>query len=172
MSGGVVRQQTVFIQALDIFVVNFRHITNNMGQGGAVRVETALIAFDFQSREAVLIYRKPCHLYLVERGFQRNRGKAAGTAAFFFIIRDVFIGQIDNLAQLIQYVRQVSDFLRHDFELINGSVFRQQRAFAVINQTPARRNRNQFDPVIIGTGLIIFMAVNLEMIEIHHQYGR
>ncbi|SPX94681.1 Uncharacterised protein [Morganella morganii] len=143
-----------------------------MGQGRPVRVEAALITFDFQSRETVLINRKPCHLNLAERGFQRNRGKAARTAALFFIICDVFIGQIDDFAQLIQYIRQVSDLLRYDFELINRSVFRQQSASAVINHATAWRNRNQFYPVIIGTGLIIFMAVNLEMIEIHHQYGR
>ncbi|MNS84070.1 hypothetical protein D3C72_1178820 [compost metagenome] len=58
MSRGVVRQLAVFIEPVDIFIVYFGNVADDVRQRGAVRIETTLIAFDFNAGEAVLIHRK------------------------------------------------------------------------------------------------------------------
>ena len=61
--GGVVSQLPLFIQAIDVFIVNFRDVADNVGQGGVIGIVAALIAFDFHAGKTVLVHRETGNLH-------------------------------------------------------------------------------------------------------------
>ncbi|MNH24187.1 hypothetical protein D3C79_841060 [compost metagenome] len=77
VSGGVVRQLAVFVQPFDVAIVDLRDIAGDMGEGGAIRIIAALVAFHFHSGEAELIDRKAGDLHFVQRGFHRDGNETA-----------------------------------------------------------------------------------------------
>ena len=76
MGRRVVSEFAIFIQAFDVFIVNFRYVANNVGQGRAIGVEAAFIAFHLNAREAVLVNSKAGDLDFGQVRFHRNGGKA------------------------------------------------------------------------------------------------
>ncbi|MNC15086.1 hypothetical protein D3C75_628880 [compost metagenome] len=90
--GRVVCQFAVFIQTLNVFIVDFGNVANNVGQRRAVWVETAFIAFHFNAGEVVLIHGKTRNLHFCEVSFDRNGGEAMGTRAFFLKVNNIFVG--------------------------------------------------------------------------------
>ncbi|MNZ31135.1 hypothetical protein D3C78_484270 [compost metagenome] len=119
---GVVCQLAVFIQALNVFIVNLRNVANDVRQRRAVRIIAALITFHLNSREAILVHRKAGNLNFRQIGFDRNRGKTVGTCTLFLEGRDIVIGEIDYAFQRIQRVLHIIHFLRHHLDLVDGTV--------------------------------------------------
>ena len=147
--GGVVSQLSLFIQAIDVFIVNFGDVADNVGQSGIIGIVAALIAFDFHAGKTVLVNRETGDLHFTEIDFHRNGGKAVRAGALFFKVRYIVIGEIDNVAQRIQRLLNVVDLLRHHFQLVNRAVERQRRAVAIVDNAAARRNRDQLDAVFV-----------------------
>ena len=73
---GVVRQLAVFIEAVDVFVVNLGDVANHMRQRGSVRVVATLVPLYFHAGETVLVYRKAGHLDFRQVGFNRDGGES------------------------------------------------------------------------------------------------
>ncbi|CSE33810.1 Uncharacterised protein [Shigella sonnei] len=71
----IVGQFAVIIQAFDVFIVDFRHIADDVGQRRTVRIVTTFIAFNFDTRKTVLIDGKASYLYFGQVSFHRNRGE-------------------------------------------------------------------------------------------------
>ena len=96
MGGSVVSQLAILIQSFNVFIVNLRHVANDMGERGTIRVEPALIALHFNAREAVLVNGKTCNLDFGQVSFDGNRGKAVRTCALFLECRNIVIGQVSS----------------------------------------------------------------------------
>ena len=60
---------------LDVFIVDFRHIADDVGQRRTVRIVTTFIAFNFNTRKTVLIDGKASYLYFGQVSFHRNGGE-------------------------------------------------------------------------------------------------
>ena len=92
MGRGVVGQFALFIEAVDVFIVNFRHVADDVRQRRVIGVVTALVAFDFHAGKAVLVDGKAGHLHFAEVDLYRNRGKAMGAGALLFEAGDIIVG--------------------------------------------------------------------------------
>src|SRR5476651_1289604 len=88
----VVRQYAVFIQTLDVAVVDFRHITNHVGEGGTIGIITTLIAYDFNAGEIELVDGKTGDLNFSQGSFDGNRGETARAFTLFLKIINIFRG--------------------------------------------------------------------------------
>ena len=93
---GVVRQLAVFIEALDVFIVNLGNVANHMRQRGSVRIVATLVTLHFHTGEAVLVHRKTGDLDFRQIGFNRNGGETVRAGPFFFESGDIVIVKIDN----------------------------------------------------------------------------
>ncbi len=168
---GIVRQLAVFVEALHVFIVDFRHVADNVGQGGTIGVVAALIAFHFHAGKAVLVHGETRHLYFRQVGFHRDGGKTMGAGTLFFERRDVVIRQIHHAAQRVERLLHVIDFFRHHLDLVDGAVEGQRDAVAIVNNAAAGRDRHQLDAVFVGARLVIGEAQDLQIIEIRDQYA-
>ena len=99
----VVGQFALFIQAIDVFIVNFRDVADNVGQGGVIRIVAALVAFDFNAGKAVLVNGETRHLDFIKIDLHRNRGETVRARALFFKAGDVVVGQGDDAASAARY---------------------------------------------------------------------
>ena len=72
--------------------------------------------------------------------------------------------------QLVGCLLQILGLFRHDFQAVDRAVFRQQYAVRVIDEAPWRCHRHDPDPVVVGTGLIGFVRLYLQVIEITQQH--
>ena len=89
---GVVGQFALFIEAVDVFIVNFRNVADDVRQRRVIGIVTALVAFDFHAGKAVLVDGKAGHLHFAEVDLYRNRGKAMGAGALLFEAGDIIVG--------------------------------------------------------------------------------
>ena len=119
---GVVRQLAVFIEAVDVFVVNLGDVANHMRQRGAVGVVATLVALYFHAGETVLVYRKAGHLDFRQVGFNRYGGETVRAGALFFEGGDIVVVKVDNAFQRFQRILNIIDFFRHHLDLIDGAV--------------------------------------------------
>ena len=120
-----------------------------MGEGGTIRVETALVAFYFHAREAVLVDGKARHLDFRQVGFQWDRGKAMRACALFFKGGNIVVGQINDVAQAIDGLLHAVDFLRHDLKLVDRAVKRQGSAVTIVNDAAAGGDWHQLNAVFV-----------------------
>ena len=149
MGCGVVSQLAVFIKAFDVFIVDFGDVTNDVRQRGAVRIVAAFIAFDFHTRETVLVNGKTGDLHFRQVGFYRNGGEAVRTCALFFERSDIVISQVDNASQRVQRILHVIHFLGHHLYLVDGAIKRQRRAVTIVDNAAAGRDGHQLDTVFV-----------------------
>ena len=95
--GGVVRQLAVFIETVDVFIVNLGYVANHVRQRRAIRVIASLIAFDFYAGKTVLVYGKTRDLDFCQVRFDRNRGETVRTGTFLLKGGNIVIVEIDNV---------------------------------------------------------------------------
>ncbi len=91
MGGGVVRQFVFSVETLDVFIIDFRYVADNVGQRRSVWIIAAFIAFDFDARKTVLVDSKARDLNFRQVCFHRNRSKAMGSGALFFKGGDIVV---------------------------------------------------------------------------------
>ncbi len=167
----IVGEFAVFVQPVDVFIVDFRDIADDMRQGRAVRVEAALVAFDLYAGKTVLVHGETGYLHLGEVGFYRYRREAMRAGALFFEGGNIVVIQIDYAAQRFERLLHVIDLLWHHFNLIDRAVQRQWRTVAIVDNAAAWGDRDEFNAVFVGAGLVIGKTDNLQIIEVGDQHA-
>src|SRR5690606_28357125 len=119
---GVVCQLAVFIETLNVFVVDLGDVADHVRQRGTVRVVATLVAFHFHTGKTVLVDGKAGDLDFRQVGFNRNGGKTVRTGALFLEGSNIVIVKIDNASQCFQRILHVVDFFRHHLNLVDGAV--------------------------------------------------
>ena len=84
---------------------------------------------------------------------------------------DVIIGQINHVAQSVQRLLHVIDFLWHHFYLVDSAVERQRDTVTVVNNAAAGRDRHQLNAVFIRASLVVVEANNLHIIQVGDKHA-
>ena len=69
MVGGIILGFAIFCQPLQVVIVNFRDVANNVRQLGAVGIVALLVVLHGYAGEMEFVHRKARHFDIAQRGF-------------------------------------------------------------------------------------------------------
>ena len=157
----IVFGDTFRIQPFVVAIVDFRDITNHMGQIGPIGIFTILVGLNAGTGKAELIDRKAGNLLFGQLLFQHDRLVTTGllqrTAEGVNLVRR----QINDWRQFPQRGVHIVDFIRRQRDGVPADVAHQRNTVAVINQPARRGDGDHLDVVLVGARLVVGMVAHL-----------
>ncbi len=167
--GGIVLANSLFIKTFVIVVINFRHVADHVRQVRPIGILAVFVAADVNAGKAVLVHREAGDFFIRQLGFQDHRFITATGMQRAGEGIDIVRRQVDNRRQFSQQRLHVLNFIGNDFNVMPGHVSDQRDAIAIENNPSRWGDRDHFDVILIGSGLIILILLYLQMVQIHHQ---
>ncbi|MND94763.1 hypothetical protein D3C80_869940 [compost metagenome] len=170
LGGGIVGELVLLVEALHVTGVDLGHIAQRMGQGIAKRIVALEIGLYAGARIVVLVDREEGDLIL---GQLLEQGHRLEAALALHLGQEPLLGPLrqgQQGDQLVGRLLQILGLFRHYLQAVDGAVLRQQHAVGVIDEAPWRCHRHDPDPVVVGTGLIGFVRLYLQIVEITQQH--
>ncbi len=160
----------VIIQAFDVFIVDFRHIADDVGQRRTVRIVTTFIAFNAGTRKTVLVdgKRELLLVRLVFTGIEVKRCERARS----FECNNIIIGPDQpRCAKRPAFAARYRLSPASHFYLVDSAVESQRDTVTVVDNAAAGCDRHQLNAVFIRAGLVVGKANNLQIIQVGDKHA-
>ena len=161
MVRSIVFRLAVFVQALQVAVVDFRYIADHVRQLGAVGVVTLLVALHRDARKTELVDRKSRHFNIAQGRLQGHLLVATVVVHIVAETGDIIGAQIHDRCQCVQQCGHIGNFARDHLQAVEGDVLYQRDTVAIENKPTAWRDRQHFYVILIRSGLIEIVLLNL-----------
>ena len=170
LGGGIVGELLLLLEALHVTGVDLGHVAQGMGEGVAERVVALEVGLDAGPRVVMLVDREEGDLVF---GQLLEQGHGLEAALTFDLGQELLLGPLRQGQQGDKVVRgllQVLGLFGHDLQAVDRAVFRQQDTVGVVDEATGRRHRYHTDAVVVGSGLISFVRLYLQVVEVSQQH--
>ncbi len=133
----VIRIRIVFFEPVFIRLVDTPDVAQKMRRFIGIRIVTEQARLDFDTRKAILLCGKTCHLLVGEATAYHQRFKIVALRLKLLEALAISGLYIYQFGQVIDGGRQIRDLARRDFQRVAGKIVRQHHTVAIQYQAAA-----------------------------------